>query len=158
MTHFPAGAERAMPRPSSPQTSSRDSSECRWCRPSTGIDVRRLRGDAAMSFERADIDLVYLDTSVIRCLIAMSCRAVANPVGYCIAVGRRLQDESSAEANRRRREFEDRFSTTCSHGSNVEICKECSTDRQHALDLFPALGRYLPVSPTAFPRGEGGTR
>ncbi len=111
-----------------------------------------------MSFERADINLDYLDTAVVRCLIAAGSGPVANPVGYCIAVGRRLQDESAAEADRRRREFEERIRDTCSHGSDPEICAECSKDRRRALDLFPALRRYLPMSRTQSSTGEGGSR
>ena len=157
MTQSPADPGRAMLRPSSTQTDSRCLAVCRARPVTVGIDVRRLRGDAAVSFERAGINLGYLDTSVVCCLVAFGRGAVANPVGYCIAVGRRLQDESAADADRRRREFEDRFRNTCPHGSNAEICEECSKDRQRALDLFPALRRYSPSSPTGSPRGEGGT-
>lgn len=158
MTEFHADAERATPRPSSIQTDSCCFSDCRECRPSVGIDVRRLRGDAAVSFKRAGINLAYLDTSVVRCLIAVGCSAVASPVSYCIAVGRRLQDESAAEADRRRRDFEARFRDTCPHGSNLEVCAECSTDRQRALDLFPALRRHVPTSPVSSPTWKGGGR
>lgn len=156
MTQCPADAEGTTPRQSSTRTNAPNLPVCRSCRLSVGIDVRRLRGEAARRFERAGIDLVYIDTSVVRCLIAVGCRAVANPVGYCIAVGRRLQDESATEADRRRREFEERIRGTCSHGSNLRICAECSKDRQRALDLFPALRRYLPMAPTGSSNGEGG--
>ena len=158
MTPPSADPERAMPRSSSTRTDSRCLEVCRGRHPSVGIDVRRLRGDVEASFERAGIDLAYLDVSVVRYLIAVGCRAVGNPVSYCIVVGRRLQDESGAEADRRRREFESRFRNTCPHGSNDEICEECSRDRQRALDLFPALRRYFPTLPTDFLSGEGGTR
>jgi hypothetical protein len=155
---FPAEAESAMAPLSSTQTGSRYLSICRECTSSAGIDVRRLRGDATVSFERAGIDFSYLDTAVVRCLIAISCRAITNPVGYCVAVGRRLQDESVAAADRRRREFEERFRNTCPHGSNLEVCPQCSTDRQRALDIFPALRRHVPTSTVTSPTKEGGAR
>lgn len=157
MTRFPADVERAMPRPSSTETGCRCLSVCRACTTSVGIDVRRLRGDAAASFERAGIDLGYLDEAVVSCLIAVRCRAVANPVGYCIAVGRRLQDESAGEADRRRRELQERVRDTCPHGSNLEVCGECGTDQQRALDLFPTLRRHVST-PAGCPTGEGGAR
>lgn len=155
---LPAEAESAMAPLFSTQTDSRFLSVCRECTSSVGIDVRRLRGNATVSFERAGIDLSYLDTAVVGCLIAISCRAITNPVGYCIAVGRRLQDESAAAADRRRREFEERFRDTCPHGSNLEVCPECSTDRQRALDIFPALRRHVPTSTVSYPTKEGGAR
>jgi hypothetical protein len=155
---FHAEAESAMAPLFSTQTDSRFLSVCRDCTSSVGMDVRRLRGDATVSFERAGIDLSYLDTAVVSCLIAISCRAITNPVGYCIAVGRRLQDESVAAADRRRREFEERFRETCPHGSNLEVCPECSMDRQRALDIFPALRRHVPESTVGTPIKEGGTR
>jgi hypothetical protein len=155
MTRSPVEADRAKPRHSPSQTDYRCVPICGACYGSAGIDVRRLRADAAASFERACIDLGYLDTSVVRCLIAVGCNVVANPVGYCIAVGRRLQDESVAEADRRRQVFEERFRDTCPHGSKFETCAECSNDRQRALDLFPALSRYFPTSRSGPPGGEG---
>lgn len=155
MTQSSADPERVMPRPFSIQTDSCCLPDRRARHQSFGIDVRRLRGDAAVSFERAGIDLAYLDTSVVRCLVAVSRSALANPVSYCIAVGRRLQDESAAEADRRRRELEERIRDTCAHGSNLEVCAECSTDRQRALDLFPALRRHIPTSPVSPPAEKG---
>lgn len=155
---FSVEAVNAMAPQFSTQTDSHCPSVCSECTSSVGMDVRRLRGNAAVSFERANIDLSYLDTAVVICLIAIGCRGIANPVGYCIAVGRRLQDESAAEADRRRREFEERFRDTCPHGSNLDVCAECSTDRQRALDIFPALRRHVPSSNVGPHTKEGGTK
>jgi hypothetical protein len=110
------------------------------------IDVRELRAHAKRCFQRAGIKPCYLDTAVVRCLIADRAKVVENPLGYCLAVGRLLQEESAAAADRRRREFESKVAGTCPHGSGIDRCSECSRDREFALELFPSLRRYLPAS------------
>lgn len=110
------------------------------------IDVGELRADARRCFERVAIQLCYLDTAVITCLIADRRQVVDNPLGYCLAVGRRLQEESAAAADERQRAFERKVSATCSHGSAVDHCSECARDREFALELFPSLRRYVPTS------------
>ncbi len=111
-----------------------------------GIDVGELRAAARRCFERVAIQLRYLDTAVIRCLIADGRQVVENPLGYCLAVGRRLQEESAAAADERQRAFESKVSAICSHGSAFDHCSECAQDREFALELFPSLRRYVPAS------------
>lgn len=134
-------------RGSSPATSMRESLHPRpnRCRLAC-ISVNELRVEAARCFARAGINSRYVDTALVRCLIAASTRLVVNPLNYCLAVGRRLQDESTAESIARWREFQRQIGNTCPHGSSAERCGQCAEDRQRALDLFPSLRRYLPAS------------
>ena len=117
--------------------------DCCW---SDCIDVRLLRREAATCFARVGISSRFVDTAVVRCLISVRSRTLVNPLGYCLAIGRRLQEESVFEANRRRSELEIRIRNTCPHGLTVEGCGECEKDREHALELFPSLRCYLPVA------------
>jgi hypothetical protein len=134
-------------RGSSPAISMRESHHLRPnpCRLAC-ISVKELRAEAARRFTRAGIHPRYVDTVVVRCVIAMNTRLMVNPLNYCLAVGRRLQDESTAESIARWREFQRQISNTCPHGSSVERCGQCAEDRQRALHLFPSLRRYLPAS------------
>jgi hypothetical protein len=110
------------------------------------VDITRLRTDARRCFARAGIHRRYVDTAVVVCLIAANTRLLVSPLNYCLAIGRRLQDESTAEAVERWREFQRRVANTCSHGSSVEACPDCANDRARAIELFPNLLRYLPAS------------
>ena len=110
------------------------------------IDIRELRARAARRFADASIESRYVDTAVVAFLIADSAKTVANPLGYCLAVGRRLQDDSVTERDKRRRQLEEMVANTCSHESTVEGCAFCMGDRERALVLFPSLRRYLPSS------------
>jgi hypothetical protein len=111
-----------------------------------GIDVRKLRADAAACFARSGIHHSYVDTAVVRCLIAVNTRPVVNPLNYCLAIGRRFQDESAAEAVARWREFQRQIGNTCPHRSSIERCTACAQDRARALELFPTIRRHLPES------------
>lgn len=113
------------------------------------IDLRELRASAIARFAGAGISLNYLDTALLAFVIADNHGAIINPLGYCLAVGRRLQDESNEEKENQRRMFETLVGNTCPHGSRVERCGQCARDRQRALDLFPSLRRYLLDSLTS---------
>ena len=115
------------------------------------IDLRELRACAVTRFAGAGIGLQYVDTAVLIFAIADNNGSIINPLGYCLAVGRRLQDESNDEKENRRREFETLVGNTCPHGSSVERCGQCARDRQRALELFPSLRRFLPASLTSTP-------
>lgn len=110
------------------------------------IDIRALRERAARRFADAGIDSCYVDTAVIVFLIADRAKTIANPLGYCLAVGRRLQNDSVAERDKKRRQLEEMVADTCPHDSTVERCSYCVGDRARALELFPSLRRYLPPS------------
>jgi hypothetical protein len=110
------------------------------------IDIRELRARAARRFTEAGIESRYVDTAVVVLLIADRAGIVANPLGYCLAVGRRLQDDSVTGRDKRRRQLEEMVANTCAHGSTVESCSCCAEDRARALELFPSLRRYLPHS------------
>jgi hypothetical protein len=114
--------------------------------PAASVDIARLRAEAQRRFARAGIHRRYVDTSVVMCFIAANTRPLVSPLSYCLAVGRRLQDESTAGAVGQWREFQRRVANTCPHGSNVEACSDCERDRARALELFPTLRRYLPES------------
>ncbi len=118
------------------------------------FDLRELRACAVTRFAGAGIGLHYVDTAVLTFVIADNNGSIINPLGYCLAVGRRLQDESNDGRENRRREFEALIGNTCPHGSSVERCGQCARDRQRALDLFPSLRRYLPASLTSTPSAE----
>ena len=108
--------------------------------------VKELRAEAARRFARAGIHSRYVDTAVVKCVIAWNTRVIVNPLNYCLAVGRRLQGESTSESIARWREFQRQIGNTCPHDSSIERCGQCAEDRQHALNLFPSLRRYLPAS------------
>jgi hypothetical protein len=110
------------------------------------VDIARLRADARRCFARAGIHHRYVDTAVVMCLTAAKTRPLVSPLNYCLAVGRRLQDESTAEAVERWREFQRRVANTCPHGSNVEACPDCAKDRARALGAFPQPPPLSPVS------------
>ena len=116
------------------------------------IDIKGLRAGAARRFAEAGIHSCYVDTAVVVFLIAHSSKKVANPLGYCLAVGRRLQDDSVTERDKRRRRLEELVANTCPHDSTVEDCSDCVEDRARALELFPSLRRYL--SPSLIKEGE----
>jgi len=118
------------------------------------IDIKQLRARAACRFVDAGIDSRYVDTAVVVFLIADGARTVTNPIGYCLAVGRRLQDDSVSERDRRRRQLEEMVANTCPHDSTVENCSYCVGDRTRALELFPSLRRYLPPSFTTIQAKE----
>ena len=131
----------------------RTQSACNW---SSCIDVRQLRTDVARRFAQAGIGRRYVDTAVVECLQAVNSGRRVSPLRYCLAIGRRLQEESAARASTRQTGFESRFSNTCSHGVIGEHCQECEMDRERAIELFPSLRRYLPAS--LVPRRSEGAR
>lgn len=110
------------------------------------LDIRELRACAARRFADAGIHSRYIDTAVVVFLIADSTKKVANPLGYCLAVGHRLQDDSVTERERKRHQLEEMVANTCPHDSTVEGCSYCVGDRARALELFPSLRRYVPPS------------
>lgn len=126
-----------------------------FSRCTNSIDLRELRARAADRFADAGIRLQFVDTAVLTFVIAKNTGSIANPLGYCLAVGRRLHTDSNAETEKRRREFEILVRNTCPHGSSIERCGQCARDRQRALDLFPSLRRYLPASLTSTQSKKG---
>ncbi len=118
------------------------------------FEIRELRTRAAWRFADVGIDLQYVDTAVITFLIAESSRLIIHPLGYCLAVGRRLQEEAVSNADKRRREIHALICNTCPHGSAIEGCSDCEQDRANALDLFPSLRCYLPDSLIPSPDGD----
>jgi hypothetical protein len=140
-----AGTARTLPTASVRGTRDPRPACCRLA----GIDVRKLRADAAACFARSGIHHSHVDTAVVRCLIAVTTRPVVNPLNYCLAIGRRFQDESVAEAVARWREFRRHFDNACPHRSSVERCPACAQDRARALELFPTIRRHLSESPAA---------
>jgi len=68
--------------------------------PRIRLDVRALHTQAKDRFERVGIATCHLDRGVLECLIVATSRSIENPVGYCIAVGRRHQDEDDRRAGR----------------------------------------------------------
>ena len=109
------------------------------------IDVGRLRKDTAACFARSGIHRRYIDTAVVTCLVNVRTELIENPLNYCIAIGRRLHDESTAAKAARWAEFQRGIANTCPHESNVEQCTACAEDRAHGLELFPELRRHLPT-------------
>ena len=107
-------------------------------------DVRALHTQVKDRFARVGIDNCHLDRAVLECLFAATSRSIENPLGYCIAVGRRLQDEACGSDVRAKRI--DRFwiENACRHGTiDIEACRSCIDDRQRAIQLFPSLRRFL---------------
>jgi hypothetical protein len=152
MTTSPSQGEQgqlgsSIPGSPTSDAAGRDIGDCRGeCARPTDIDVRKLRADAASSFARAGIQPRFVDTAVVKCLIVMNTRPATNPLSCCLAIGRRLQDESIAGAVARWREFQRRFASTCPHGKKVEACPDCAQDRARAVEMFPALRSHLPAS------------
>jgi hypothetical protein len=111
------------------------------------IDVRGMHTQAKDRFERVGIAVCHLDRAVIECLIAATSRSIENPLGYCLAVGRRLQDEAQRRAGRVQSAQRWWIENACPHGAvDVEVCPRCAEDRQRALELFPSLRRFLSNS------------
>jgi hypothetical protein len=111
------------------------------------IDVRGMHAQAKDRFERVGIAVCHLDRAVLEFLIAATTRSIENPLGYCLAVGRRLQDEAERRAGRVQSAQRWWIENACPHGAvDVEICPRCAEDRQRALELFPSLRRFLSNS------------
>jgi hypothetical protein len=111
------------------------------------LDVRGLHTQAKDRFTRVGIATRHLDRAVLECLIATTNRSVENPLGYCLAVGRRLQDEADRGAARVQRAQRWWIENACPHGTlDVEGCPSCAEDRRRALELFPSLSRFLSDS------------
>jgi hypothetical protein len=117
------------------------------------LDVRALHTQAKDRFTRVGIATRHLDRAVLECLIAATNKSIENPLGYCLAVGRRLQDEADRDAGRVQRAQRWWIENACRHDAlDVEACPSCAEDRQRALELFPSLRRFLgdssdPVRP-----------
>jgi len=108
------------------------------------IDVRGLHAQAKDRFERVGIAACHLDRAVLECLVAATSRSIENPLGYCLAVGRRLLDEAERRAGRVQSAQRWWIENACRHGAvDVEVCPRCAEDRQRALELFPSLRRFL---------------
>ena len=111
------------------------------------IDVRVLHTQAKDRFTRVGIATRHLDRAVLECLIAATNRSIENPLGYCLAVGRRLQNETDRDAGRLQRAQRWWIENACRHGGfDLEACPNCVHDRQRALELFPSLRRFLSAS------------
>jgi hypothetical protein len=107
------------------------------------FDVRALHAQARERFSQVGIDIGHLDRSVLECLIAAGNRSIENPIGYCLAVGRRLQDETERRG-RMRRGQRLWIENACRHGVlEVGECPRCAEDRRRALELFPSLRKFL---------------
>lgn len=121
------------------------------------LDVRALHNQAKDRFARVGIATRHLDRAVIECLVAATNKSIENPLGYCLAVGRRLQNEADRHAGRLQRAQRWWIENACRHGAlDVEACPNCAHDRQRALELFPSLRRFLSAS--ANPVGPKGGR
>jgi len=111
------------------------------------LDVRALRAQAKIGFARVGIAPRHLDRAVLECVIAASNKSIDNPLGYCLAVGRRLQDETDRRAWREQRAQRLWIENACPHGAvDVQACPPCAEDRARALELFPFLRRFLSES------------
>ncbi len=116
--------------------------------PRMQLDARALHNQAQDRFARVGIATCHLDRAVLECLIAATSRSIENPLGYCIAVGRRLQDEADRCAGRMQRAQRFWIENACPHGVvDVRVCPKCAEDCQRALELFPFLRRFLSDSP-----------
>lgn len=109
------------------------------------VDITHLRTDARRCFARAGIHHRYVDTAVVTCLIAANTRQLVSPFNYCVAIGRRLQDESTTRSSvgvsfrvaSPTRALTDRMSKLARTARRIE----------HELSsIFPNLSRYLPAS------------
>jgi hypothetical protein len=115
--------------------------------PRIRFDVRALHSQAKDRFARVGIAACHLDRAVLECLIAGTNRPIENPVRYCLAVGRRLQDEAGRRAGGVQSAQRWWIENACRHGGlDVEVCPRCAEDRQRALELFPSLRRFLSSS------------
>jgi hypothetical protein len=95
-------------------------------------------------FDRVGIATCHLDRAVLECLFAVTSRSIENPLGYCLAVGRRLQDEACWRDGRAQRTYRLWIENACRHGIlDVEACPSCIDDSQRAIELFPPLRRFL---------------
>jgi len=111
------------------------------------LDVRALHTQAKDRFTRVGIAARHLDRAVLVCIIAATNRSIENPLGYCLAVGRRLQNEADRHAGRLQRARRWQIENACRHEAfDVEACPSCAEDRQRALELFPSLRRFLSAS------------
>ena len=111
------------------------------------LDVRALRNQAKDRFARVGIATRYLDQAVIEYLVAATTKSIENPLAYCLAVGRRLQNETDRDAGRLQRAQRWWIENACRHGGfDLEACPNCAHDRQRALELFPSLRRFLSAS------------
>ena len=120
------------------------------------LDVRALHTQAKDKFTRVGIATRHLDRAVLECFFAATNNSIENPLGYCLAVGRRLQDEADRDG-RVQRAQRLWIENACPHGTlDVEACPSCAEDRQRALELFPSLRRFL--SDSADPVGPRGGR
>lgn len=112
--------------------------------PQNPLEIRALIAQAKCRFARAGIAARHLDRAVLECIIAAANRSIENPIGYCLAVGRRLQDETERRADRTRRVQRLWIENACRHGAlDVAVCPRCAEDRQRALELFPSLSKFL---------------
>jgi len=93
------------------------------CR-ATPVDITRLQTDAQRSFVRAGIHRRYVDTAVVMCLIAANARPLVSPLNYCLAIGRRLQDESTAEALSGGKSSRGRVANPCPQGSSLAALRD----------------------------------
>jgi hypothetical protein len=96
-----------------------------------------------------DVDDLAFDLGVLRSTseIAKPIRPIENPVGYCLAVGGRLQDEAGRLAGGVQSEQRWWIENACRHGAlDVEVCPSCAEDLQRAFELFPSLRRFLSNS------------
>jgi hypothetical protein len=113
-------------------------------------DIRELHTQAKNRFARVGIATCHLDRAVLECLIAATNSPIENPVAYCLAVGRRLQDEAERLAGGVQSEQRWWIENACRHGVlDVEVCQSCAEDRKRALELFPSLRRFLSKSTDA---------
>ncbi len=115
--------------------------------PPIQLDVRALRAQAKVGFARVGIAPRHLDRAVLECVIAASNRSIDNPLGYCLAVGRRLQDETARRAWREQRAQRLWIENACPHGAvDVQACPPYAEDRERALELFPFLRQFFSDS------------
>ena len=111
------------------------------------LNVRALRARAKVGFARVGIAPRHLDRAVLECVIAASSKPIDNPLGYCLAVGRRLQDETDRRAWREQRAQRLWIENACPHGAvDVQACPTCAEDRERALELFPFLRQFVSES------------
>jgi len=115
--------------------------------PRIQLTVRALRAQAKVGFARVGIASRHLDRAVLECVIAASNKSIDNPLGYCLAVGRRLQDETDRRAWREQRAQRLWIENACPHGAiDVQACHTCAEDRERALELFPFLRQFVSES------------
>ena len=111
------------------------------------LNVRALRARAKVGFAQVGIAPRHLDRAVLECVIAASSKPIDNPLGYCLAVGRRLQDETDRRAWREQRAQRLWIENACPHGAvDVQACPSCAEDRARALELFPFLRQFFSDS------------